>query len=92
MKEDLNRLTVNLTKIRSNNANLEIVKELPIVYQGKKEKIGNSATFRLNLRGKIIIQVFEPKKTQLIKEAVLSTKDFQQTSEDLAETKEKNEL
>ena len=92
MKEDLIKLTKNLTKIRGNNANLEIVKELLIVYQGKKEKIKYSSNFRLNWQGKLIVQVFEPKKTQLIKEVILATKDFQQTSEDRAETKEKNEL
>jgi ribosome recycling factor len=92
MKKDLTKLTENLTKIRGNNANLEIVKELSIVYQGKKEKIKYSGNFRLNWQGKLIVQVFEPKKAQLIKEVILATKDFQQTSEDRAETKEKNEL
>ena len=93
MKKDLVKLTENLTKIRGNNINLEIIKELPIVYQGKKEKIRNLAAFRLNSQGKLIVQVFEIKKVQLIKEVILGTKlGFQQTSEDRVEAKEKNEL
>lgn len=93
MKKDLVKLSENLTKIRGNNVNLEIIKELPIVYQGKKEKIRNLVALRLNLRGKLIVQVFEIKKVQLIKEAILGSKQgFQQTNEDRAETKEKNEL
>src|ERR1043165_4830455 len=93
MKKDLVKLTENLTKIRGNNINLEIIKELPIAYQGKKEKIRNLASFRLNPQGKLIVQVFEIKKAQLIKEAILGTKlGFQQTNEDRTETKEKNEF
>src|SRR4051794_15646325 len=93
MNKDLIKLTENLTKIRGNNVNLEVVKELPIVYQGKKEKIKNSATFRINSQGKLIVQVFEVKKAQLIKEAILATQlGFRQTNEDRTEVKEKNEL
>jgi ribosome recycling factor len=92
MKKDLVKLSENLTKIRGNNVNLEIVKDLPIVYQGKKEKIRDLAIFSLK-QGKLMVKVFESKKTQLIKEAILGTKlGFQQTNEDRAATKEKNEL
>ena len=45
MKEDLDRLEINLKKIRSNKISLEAVEELPVEQPGKKQKIKRNKIF-----------------------------------------------
>ncbi|CAG8687920.1 5089_t:CDS:2, partial [Scutellospora calospora] len=71
MQEDMNRLEINLKKIRSNQISLEAIEELFVEQQGKKEKIKQLATLKTNPERQLVIQVFEPKKTSVINKAVL---------------------
>jgi ribosome recycling factor len=69
MQEDLNRLEINLKKIRSNKISLEAVEELLVEQQGKKEKIKQVAALKIN-SGQLVIRAFEPKKIRAIEKAV----------------------
>jgi ribosome recycling factor len=71
MQENVDRLEFNLKKIRSNQISLEAVEELLVEYQGKKQKIKQLATLKINSERQLIIQVLEPKKTSAINKTVL---------------------
>ncbi|RHZ37319.1 ribosome-recycling factor [endosymbiont GvMRE of Glomus versiforme] len=73
MKEDLNRLETNLRKIRSNQISLEAIEELTIEQQGKKQKIEQLATLKINPERQLVVHVFEPKKIQVINKAILES-------------------
>src|SRR5438132_5687057 len=87
MKEDLDRLEINLRKIRSNQISLAAIEELTIEQQGKKQKIKQLATLKINPDRQLVIRVFEPKKIQMISKAILDSQlGYRQTK------MEKNEL
>lgn len=71
MQEDLNRLEINLKKVRSNKISLEVVEELLVEKQGKKQKIKQLAALRINQEKKqLVIHAFEPKEIRAIEKAV----------------------
>src|SRR5687768_12444706 len=70
MQEDLNRLEINLKKVRSNKISLEAVEELLVEQQGKKEKIKQVATLKINSEKQLVIRAFEPKKVRAIEKAI----------------------
>src|SRR4051812_42924212 len=70
MQEDLNRLEINLKKVRSNKISLEAVEELLVEQQGKKQKIKQLASLKINPERQLVIRAFEPKKIQAIDKAV----------------------
>ncbi len=70
MKEVLDRLEINLKKIRSNKISLEALEEVFVDQRGKKQKIKQLATLRINSEKQVVIRAFEPKKIQAIEKAV----------------------
>jgi len=70
MQEDLNRLEINLKKIRSNKISLGAVEELLVEKQGKKQKIQQLATLKINQEKQLVIHAFEPKEIRAIEKVV----------------------
>jgi len=70
MQEDLNRLEINLKKIRSNKISLGAVEELLVEKQGKKQKIQQLATLKINQEKQLVIHAFESKEIRAIEKAV----------------------
>src|SRR6266508_1306289 len=73
MKEDLDRLEINLRKIRSNQISLEAIEELSIEHQGKRQKIKQLAILKINPDRQLVVRIFEPKKIQVINKAILES-------------------
>ena len=55
MKEDLDRLEINLRKIRSNQISLEAIEELSIEHQGKRQKIKQLAILKINPDRQLVV-------------------------------------
>lgn len=73
MKTDLERLTTNLKKIRSNQISLEAVEELLIEQGGAKKKLNQLASLKINAERQLVIRVFEAKKIPLINKTILES-------------------
>ena len=71
MQEVLNRLENNLKRVRSNQISLEVVEELIVEQQGKRQRIKQLAALKINPERQLVIRVFEPKKAQVISKTVL---------------------
>src|SRR3954452_22887530 len=71
MQEDLNRLEINLKKVRSNQISLGVVEELIVEQQGKRQKVEQLATLKINPERQLVVHVFEPKKVQAINRTIL---------------------
>ena len=70
MQEDLNRLEINLKKTRSNKISLGAIEELLVEKQGKKQKIQQLATLKINQEKQLVIHAFEPEEIRAIEKAV----------------------
>ena len=73
MKEDLDRLEINLRKIRSNQISLEAIEELSVEHQEKKQKIKQLAILKINPDRQLVVHAFEPKKIQVINKVILES-------------------
>ena len=74
MRENLNKLETDLRKIRSSQISLEVVEELIIEQQGKKQKIKDLAALKINSDKQLVVRAFESKKIQAISKTVLESK------------------
>lgn len=73
MKADLERLEINLKKIRSNQISLAAVEELLIEQRGEKKKVKQLASLKINAERQLIVRVFETKKIPIINKAILES-------------------
>src|SRR5437762_208739 len=74
MRENLNTLETSLRQVRSSQISLGAIEELTIEQQGKKQKIEDLATLKVNPDQQLVVRVFEPKKIQAISKAILESK------------------
>ena len=71
LEKEVRVFIAKLEKIRSNRINLEMIRGLPVNYQGEKKPIKTIANLRVSANHELIIHAFEPKLLPFIIKTVV---------------------